>query len=179
MRKTMMSMGLGLALSLGAAGAVFAQSTQPAAPRDQSAQGHHERGQRGARGERGPGRFLLKGITLSDAQKAQVKQLRESQRTQMQASRDQFRKEMQDARALREKGDTAGAKAKMQALRSTMQQNREREMASLRGILTPDQQKTFDANVAQMKERAQARMQKRANGQQGDRDWRGHNPNGR
>jgi len=106
MRKTTMSMALGLALSLGAVGAASAQSTQQ--PQRQ------EQGERGMR-RRGPGGELLKGITLSADQKARLKALRKDEKPN-----PEFRTAMEEARALREKGDTAGARAKMQALRPQM-----------------------------------------------------------
>src|SRR5690349_10486524 len=143
MRKTTMTMALGLALSLGAVGAVSAQATQQ--PQRQ------EQGQRRMR--RGPGGELFKNINLTDAQKTRLKELRKSEKPN-----DELRKAMQDARALRQKGDTAGARAKMQALRPQMEQQRERQFAAMRSILTSDQQKQFDANVAEWKQHAAQRQ---------------------
>src|SRR5437763_11221367 len=70
MRKTTMSMALGLALSLGAVGAASAQSTQQ--PQRQ------EQGERGMR-RGGPGGALLKGITLTADQKARLQELRKNE----------------------------------------------------------------------------------------------------
>src|SRR3954471_22349968 len=89
MRKSIL-MGLGLAASL----ASLAVAQQPA---DSGRARHGDRGEAGpgkrggpegafGRGERG--QALLKGITLTEAQKAQLKTLRESQRTAMQTNRD-------------------------------------------------------------------------------------------
>ena len=165
MRKTTTTMALGLALSLGAVSALSAQATQQ--PQRQ------EQGERGMR--RGRGGELFKNITLSDAQKARLKELRKSEKPN-----PEIRKAMQDARALRQKGDTAGARAKMQALRPQMEEQRERQFAAIRAILTPDQQKQFDANVAEWKQHA---AQRRNAGWEGRA--RGHDgqhagaPNGR
>ena len=153
MRNTLTRMGLGLALVVGAAGAAAAQSTQrPNARPDTTQRGEHRRwdGERGGRG--GPG-MLLKGITLTDAQKTRVKALREEQKAEMQKNREHFGAVMQDARAARERGDTATARAKMAEVRSQMERQREHQIATLRTILTAEQQKQLDANIATMKER--------------------------
>lgn len=146
MRKTTMAMALGLALSSGAVSVASAQATQQPQARE-----HAERG--GWRG--GPGRELLKGITLSPDQKAKLQEMRKAERSN--ASREQFRKEMADARAAWQRGDTAAAKAQMKTLHEEMQKMQEQRVASIRSILTPDQQRTFDGNLAQWKERVAQR----------------------
>jgi protein CpxP len=155
MRKTTMAITLGLALSLGAVGVASAQATQ-----------QPQRSEHGERGwGRGPGKGLLKGINLTDAQKAKLKEMRKSE--QSNASNEQFRKAMADARATRQRGDTAAARAQMQALRPQMEQARERQVAAMRSILTPDQLKQFDANVAEMKQHAGQRREGRDGGHEG------------
>jgi Spy/CpxP family protein refolding chaperone len=77
---------------------------------------------------------------------------------------------MADARAARQRGDTAAAKAQMKALRTQMQEAQERRVANIRSILTPEQQKTFDANLAQWKERVAQRRAEHKNG----KDARNH-----
>lgn len=157
MRK-IMTVGLALAIGAGVAGA---QSTTSGTTRDDSRPRRERVAQDGERGDRGgrrggPGGFLLKGITLSDAQKAQLKAQREKENPQAKALREQFGTIMRDERAARERGDSAGVKAardRAQALRTQMEPLRQQQIASLRAILTPEQQKQFDANVAQMKER--------------------------
>jgi len=145
MKKTTIA-ALGLALTLGVAGAASAQSTEPRPPRDRA--GQVERG--GRRG--GPDQMLLKGITLTEQQKEKIQALRESERTS--GSRDQFRKAMTEAREARERGDTVTANARMQELRKQMDAQRDQRIASLRGVLTSEQQRQFDANVAEWKQRA-------------------------
>ena len=159
MRKTMTRMGLGLALVVGAAGAAAAQSTRPGNRPDttqseQGARGDH--GERGARrrGPGGPGGALLEGITLTYAQKTRLQELRIGQRSEMQKTREQFGAVMKEARDARQRGDTVTARAKMEQVRAQMDKQRERQIASLRTILTAEQQKQLDANVAQWKERA-------------------------
>lgn len=153
MRKTMMASALGLALSLGAVGVVSAQATQR--PQRQ------EQGERGMR-RRGPAGELLKGITLTADQKAKLKDLRKEEKPN-----DEFRKAMENVRAARQRGDTAAARAQMQALRPQMEQARERQVAAIRSILTPEQQKQFDANVATWKEHAAERQKEGHQGRHG------------
>jgi Spy/CpxP family protein refolding chaperone len=131
------------------AGVVAAQ--QPAPPAGASARGPGGRG--------GPGmmmdRMLLRGITLTDAQQAQLKALRDANQQKMEAERANGtgRQEMDAIRAAREKGDSATAKQLMDAQRSKMDARRDEQVAAIRGILTNDQIAAFDANVAEMKKR--------------------------
>ena len=156
MRKTMTRMGLGLALVVGAAGAAAAQSTRPDTRPDSAQTKRGERGDRGMRGRGlgGPNGALLKGITLTDAQKTKVEALRKEQRSEMEKNREQFSAVMKEARDAHQRGDTATARAKMQEVRTAMAAQRERQVASLRSILTVDQQKQFDANIAAFQKRA-------------------------
>ncbi len=114
-------------------------------------------GGRGPGGRGGPGggmmmdRALLKGITLTDEQKAKVEALNKSEREKMQAQRGGGRAEFEALRAAREKGDTATMNKLMAEQRSVMEARRDEQISALRAILTPDQQATFDANLAEMK----------------------------
>lgn len=155
MRNTLTRMGLGLALVVGAAGAAAAQSTQRPNARPDTTERDHRRwdGERGGRGRGGMDGMLLKGITLTDAQKTRVNALRKEQKAEMKKTREQFGAVMQDARAARQRGDTATARAKMEQVRTQMERNRERQIATLRTILTAEQQKQLDANIAAMKDR--------------------------
>jgi Spy/CpxP family protein refolding chaperone len=162
MRKSMMIGGL--ALVFGAA----TLSAQP--PQDQHA---HRPGAADStfRGRRGPGggpeRMLLKGITLTDAQKQQLATLRQQERQQMQGQREAGRSAFEEIRVLRQRGDTAAAKAKMEQLRAQMQQRRAQQIAALRNVLTPEQRKQLDANVAELKQ-----WQSQHQGREGGA-WRG------
>ena len=170
MRKTMMATGFGLALSLGAVGVAAAQATQQQPQR-------HEQGERGERGmrRRGPGGELFKNITLTADQKARLQELRKNEKPN-----DDVRKAMEEIRAARQRGDTAGARAKMQALRPQMEQARERQFAAMRSILTSEQQKQFDANVATWKQHAAERQNARRDGKDGGHAGRHAGaPNGR
>ncbi|HEX3157590.1 MAG TPA: Spy/CpxP family protein refolding chaperone [Gemmatimonadaceae bacterium] len=162
---------LALALAVTAAGAVDAQQTTPApgsppatdsgtrradgarrAPHARGRQGQQARpGQR--RGERQRHQALFRGIALTDAQQAQVKKIRESYRSQFQALRPQ-------GGAPRDSAARAGMRTKAQQLMQAQQRD-------LRAVLTADQQGTFDANAARMRERMEARMREHPN--RGDR----------
>src|SRR3954469_18826335 len=95
---------IGIAIiSLLAVGSVAqAQTAAPGAPQ--------ARQQRGARTERGRGR-LLRGITLTDAEKARVKEIRQKYQTESKTLRESLRPAMQDMRAARVKHDTVAMKA--------------------------------------------------------------------
>jgi Spy/CpxP family protein refolding chaperone len=173
MRKTMMAMGLGLALTVGAAGANAQATTKPDAGRHEGGRGAWQKGKRGGEGFGGR---LLKGITLTDAQKAQLKEKREANAPQQKAFREQMRTAFGEMRAAREHGDSAAmqsARSKMEQLRKQGSEVRERQLADLRSILTADQRAQLDKNLAEAKTRME---QRRA---EGGREGRGHRDGGR
>jgi Spy/CpxP family protein refolding chaperone len=161
MRKNLI-IAAGLALSL--AGVASAQQGER---RDTP---RRERGQvadsmRGPRGERGhgPDGLLLKGITLSEGQRAQIAQLNKTQRESMDPTREQRRTEMEQVRAARQRGDTAAVRAAMQKNRLAMEQARTRHIAAVRNLLTAEQRVQFDKNVAEL----QAKVAQRGQGGEG------------
>lgn len=162
MRKHTMAMGVALALSLGGAGIAAAQSTTPI-DRPQAEQ--HDRGPGGRRG--GPERMLLKGVTLSSAQKAKLEEMRKADRDQMEKHRGDMRGSFDQIRAARERGDTATARSLMEKARSQMEQRREQHFTAIRSVLTADQQRQFDANVAEWKQHARDRQARWRAGQGG------------
>jgi Spy/CpxP family protein refolding chaperone len=169
-------MGLGLALLVGAAGAAAAQGTRPDARPDSARRERGEvKGERGMRraGPGGPQGALLRGITLTDAQKTQLQELRKAQQSEAKKTREQFGAVMKEARDARQRGDTATARSKMAQVRTAMDAQRERQIASLRTILTAEQQKQLDANIATMKERAAKKGDHRAHGGKPGRDGAG------
>ena len=120
------------------------------------------------------GRSTLRGIQLTDAQRTQVRAIHDKYRPQWQTLREQMKTPMQDARAARQRGDTAAARAALartEPVRAQLETLADRERAEIRATLTPEQQKTFDANVARMKER----MTKQGEGR---RERRGGRRNG-
>jgi Spy/CpxP family protein refolding chaperone len=89
----------------------------------------------------GMGGMLLKDITLTDAQKAQIKTIRE--------------KYMPQQMALRKAVQATGAPAD-DATRARMKDLRTQQANEIRAILTTDQQTTFDHNLQEMKEHMEA-----------------------
>jgi Spy/CpxP family protein refolding chaperone len=93
-------------------------------------------------GRRAMGGMLLQGITLTDAQKAQVKTIRE--------------KYLPQQMELRKSAQAVGGPPD-QATRDKMMALQNQQAADIRAILTADQQTVFDKNLAEMKERMAAR----------------------
>ncbi len=106
-------------------------------PPEQQGQGEMRRG-----GGGGMGGMLLKDITLTDAQKAQIKTIRE--------------KYLPQQMELRKAAQAIGG-APDEATRSKMMDLQEKQAAEIRAILTADQQKVFDANLKEMRDRMEAR----------------------
>ena len=91
------------------------------------------------------GEWLLKDITLTDAQKEQVKTIREKYLPQ----------QVELRKAVQATGGPAD-----EATRAKMLDLQQKQSDDIRAILTADQQSVFDKNVAAMK----ARMAERRNG---------------
>ena len=121
---------LAAALCVGMTTVAAAQGTEPP-----QGQGEGRRG--GAMGG-----MLLKDITLTDAQKAQVKTIRE--------------KYLPQQMELRKATQATGAPPD-EATRGKMMDLQNKQAAEIRAILTADQQAVFDKNHAEMKERMAAR----------------------
>ena len=127
---------LAAALCVGITSVAAAQGTEP--PQQGQAQGEMRRG--GVMGG-----MLLKDINLTDAQKAQVKTIR-----------DKYVPQLQELG----KASQATGGPPDEATRTKMMDIQTKQSNEIRAILTPDQQTTFDKNLAEMK----ARMANRANG---------------
>jgi periplasmic protein CpxP/Spy len=85
----------------------------------------------------GMGGMLLKDIKLTDEQKAQIKTIRERYLPQQME--------------LRKSAQAVGGPLDA-ATRAKMSDLRDKQAAEIRAILTPDQQKTFDHNLHELKE---------------------------
>ena len=118
------------ALCVGMTTVAAAQSTEP-----QQGQGEGRRGG-------GMGSWLLKDITLTDAQKAQVKTIRD--------------KYVPQQLELRKQSQAVGGPPD-EATRAKMMDLQSKQAAEIRAILTADQQVQFDKNLAEVKERMAAR----------------------
>lgn len=97
------------------------------------AQGQPEPAKQGQGG--GMGGMILKGITLTDAQKAKVKAIRE-----------EYAPKMMEIRKTSQTTGMPPNRAKMTELQTA-------QSAEIRALLTADQQVIFDRNAAEMKAR--------------------------
>jgi Spy/CpxP family protein refolding chaperone len=148
--------------------ASFAGAQAPAAG---AQTGRHamERGARaGARGERG----VLRGIKLSDTEKAKVQAVHSKYAAQAKSLRESMKPAMQEARAARQKGDTAAARAVLVRNKGTLDKMtalRASEQAEVRAALSAENQKQFDANVQQMSKRRAGMKANHKDGKPGTR----------
>jgi periplasmic protein CpxP/Spy len=110
-------------------------------------------------------------LDLSEAQKMQMSQLRQTFRAENEPFRAASRQLRADFQAARQAGDTARAEAlqsQMQAQRAEMMQRRQAQHAQMMTILTPTQREQLEAMKA---ERAAKQGQR---GQRGQRGHHGH-----
>ena len=150
-------------LVFGAATVAVAQTTPPTTQR---------RGDRAHIGPRGgfggPGGMAmhargmaLRGLTLSDAEKANLKAVHEKYAPQMKALREQLKPQFDAMRTARQSGDTAAFRALREktftAQREATQRLAEAQRADIRAALSAENQVKFDANVAKMQERLKVR----------------------
>lgn len=102
----------------------------------------------------------LRGIELTEAQKAQIKQLHEANKPD--ASRMEAMKAIREAK--RAGTITEAQKAELQAMRDAMQAQQQTVHAQVLAILTPEQRQQLEARKAQMKERMEQRKQFKRDG---------------
>ena len=149
------TLALGAVLAIGISSVAGAQGTQgtekskaPAAhegrPHDRGIRDHGMR-DHGMRGMR-MGGHALKGIKLTDAQKEQIKSINEKYRSELEAKHPG----MEKGHGTEARPDSA-ARAQMMGERMQIEQRRS---AEIRAVLTADQQTTYDANIARMREKA-------------------------
>ncbi|MEO5817937.1 MAG: Spy/CpxP family protein refolding chaperone [Gemmatimonadaceae bacterium] len=103
-----------------------------------------------ARGE------LLRGVTLTEAEKGKLKELHGRNKEETKSLRESLKPAMKEARTARQKGDTAAARAVLErtkADREKLHAVMQHQKADVRAALTPEHQKQFDANVKQVSER--------------------------
>jgi Spy/CpxP family protein refolding chaperone len=140
-----------LAALVATVGAGVAQAQTDSLPRG-GMRGRGGPGGPGAFGGRGGAGMLLRGITLTDAQKATLETLREQDRAAMEQNRDANQALFEQIRAARQSGDTATANRLMREQRTKMDAQRDKQAGAIRAILTSEQQAQFDKNLAEMKE---------------------------
>ncbi|MEO7502398.1 MAG: Spy/CpxP family protein refolding chaperone [Gemmatimonadaceae bacterium] len=163
---------LGAALLIGISGVAGAQTpgTQgPSvkAPGEKGMDGHRRGGVRGEgmrggrRGGRGFDRGVARDLNLTEAQRTQIRAIHEKYRPRIQTIHEQFKSQNDAARALRQNGDTAGARTAFQRLHTDMQARlqpiHQQQQTEIRNLLTAEQRTKFDAAQLRMKERMQNR----------------------
>lgn len=172
-----------LAAGLLVIGSAAVATAQQSPPIDRGHGRHAQMGQRADSTHRGFGvrnirGQLFKGITLSDAEKANIKTVHQKYASQMKALREQLKPQMDAARQARQRGDTAALKGMWEKSAAQRQQTKkllEAERNDLRAALTPENQVKFDANVKQLEQRVAQRGRefkkggRRAAGQKGPR----------
>jgi protein CpxP len=138
--------------------AVFALGASLAVAGENWKEGH-----KGHRGEAGFSQKMAEKLNLSDAQKAQIKDLETSFRAQNQAFFDSAKATREQFKAAKAANDTA----KLEALRPTMEsqhaqmkQLRDAQREKIRTFLTPDQRTQLDAMKAQRDAKRQQHEQK-------------------
>lgn len=133
--------------------APFARAQAPVAGEGPRGERHHMGpGMRAGRGMRG----LFRGITLSDAEKAKLKDVRAKYAPERKALHESMNPILRDARTARQKGDTAGVRAALERGKDGREKAKalmEREQADLRAALTPEHQKQFDVNLQRLAQR--------------------------
>lgn len=115
---------------------------------------------RGGRAELGP-RFAEK-LGLTDAQKEQIKSIRQSFREQNKAFFESSKNTFRELRAAKKAGDTAKAdalKPQVEAARTQMRQLHDQQRTQILAILTPEQRAQYEA----LKAERQARREQRGN----------------
>lgn len=140
-------------VTFGAGAVASAQETTPA-PQPHARHAGPGLGQKRFGGrDRNP---FLRGITLSDAEKANLKTINAQHKAQMKALREQYKPQHEAMRAARQKGDTAALRslfAQSKSERDQMRQLMESQRKDVRAALTPDNQSKFDTNVSTFEQR--------------------------
>lgn len=146
---------------------IFAQT-------DNNTEGKREFGKRGDHGKRGGGKgmrggkgMMLRGLDLTDEQKAQVKQIMETSRENMKTVHDQMKANRQQLEASSENGNFNQAQVQALAaqqgnLHAQMIVEKERVKSQIYQILTPEQKAKAAEMKANFKQKMQERQQKRA-----------------
>lgn len=152
--RALKSAALAVALSVGAAAPVFAQTEAPPKP---SHEGHGQmRGREGRHfGQRGG---HLGGLELTDAQQTQLRQIHEGHREATRALREEIRAKRQEVHRLSAAAtfDEAAVRAKLTeiaALEAKLLGEQVRVRQEAQSILTPEQR-------TQLEQRKQERMQR-------------------
>lgn len=147
-----------LAIVLTAMGAIFVFAQQNAPP-----EGHRGFGKRGGHGSHGR---MLRHLDLTEAQKAQVKQIMANSRITVEPLREQLRENRRQLSQLSADGsfDAAGVQAiaaRQGNLTAQLIVEKERVKAQIFQILTPEQRRKAAEMRERMKQRFENKMENR------------------
>jgi Spy/CpxP family protein refolding chaperone len=154
------TLALGALMIAGIAGVSEAQASST--PRTRADSGYHRRGPEGRAGARAEGRrggegfAFARDLNLTDAQKAQIKAIRQKYQPQQQALRTQAKPFLNAARTARQNKDSVAFRTNMEKAQQVLKGGdtyRTQEMAEIRNVLTPDQRAKFDARQKEFAER--------------------------
>jgi Spy/CpxP family protein refolding chaperone len=114
------------------------------------------RAHRNARPQRGKqfDKALLRGGTLSDAERTNLQAVRAKYAAQRQTLHTQLRTQAQNAKAARQRGDTSALRSIRANLQTERQTLSQAERNDIRNALTPANQAKFDANLKRVEARA-------------------------
>jgi len=158
-----------LAFAVGAF-STFASAQTTAAPQPEGVQKQEKRegrgfGRRGEKGMRDGGKHGdkfgmrgLRGINLTDAQKEQLRGIRETSRTAGKGNHEEFRSLKQ---AKRDGTLTVEQQEKLQTLKEQMKQKSEKMREQILAILTPEQRTQIEQQKEEMQKMRQERRQMR------------------
>jgi Spy/CpxP family protein refolding chaperone len=146
-------------LVFGTATVAAAQAPAPTqAPQAQAHRAHNGKFGKHAGPGRRAGGALFRGIQLTDAEKANIKNVNAKYAPQLKALREQSKGQGKITR-----GDTAAMRQRWEAnapQREAMKKIMDAERLDLRGALSPANQAKFDANAKEMRERFAKRAEK-------------------
>jgi hypothetical protein len=146
------SMVVGLLVVMAMASVAEAQAPQGDRGQRQRGEGRGGKDEFGARGMRG----LLRGIDLSETEKTSLQAVAQKYGSQFQSIRQSMKPDVDAARAARQRGDTAAARAAFGRTadeRAQLAALTDRMHADARAALAPAHRAQFDANVVRLKER--------------------------
>lgn len=153
-----------LSIMLVAMGAMFAFAQDGAVKKDGGKRGF---GKRGGGHHRGGYGMMLRGIDLTDEQKAQIKSIRQASRETVKPLREQMKANREKLQQLSESGSFDQAQvqtiaAQQGALSAQMIVEKERVKSQVYAVLTTEQKAKAAEMKAQFKQKRAERMQKRA-----------------
>lgn len=144
---------------------IFAQTAE----KPEGKRGFHKRGHFGKRGGQA---MLFRGFELTDEQKAQIKQIRQTSKTTVKPIREQMKANRQKLNELSANGNFEQAQvqaiaAQQGSLSAQLIVEKEKVKSQMFSVLTPEQKAKAAELKAEFKQKRQERRQNRMNKHQG------------